>query len=268
MEVRGYPSGTSTVVGPAFFPGQNTELGWNRSFQETANILRLLGWLGLGTAVLFIVGTLEWQTWHRPTFTAGSESVAVAQGSVQSGSRADWVPPSPSVATTAIPSSARKTAGASTQPKIPASAGVAPTVQISSTVGKLESARNETLEQQRVADDSARMKLLRAAMGKGDADAPVSLANIYLEGKEVSRSCDKALRLLESAAVKPNVRARNRLAAMYEIGSCVQRDRVQAYRWLNSALAIDGNNSWAQQNRDQTWRQMTVEERTIAEADR
>ena len=112
------------------------------------------------------------------------------------------------------------------------------------------------------------MKSLRAAIVRGDADAPVSLANIYLEGKEVSRSCDKALRLLESAAVKPNVRARNRLAAMYEIGSCVQRDRVQAYRWLNSALAIDGDNSWAQQNRDQTWRQMTVEERTIAEADR
>lgn len=208
-----------------------------------------------------------------PTFTAGSETIAVVQGSVQGGSRADGLPSSPSVATTAIPSSARKTADAITQPKTPGSGGVAPTVHISSIVGELESAQSERLEQprgeqQKVADDSAKMKLLRAAMGRGDADAPVSLANIYLEGKEVSRSCDKALRLLESAAVKPNVRARNRLAAMYEIGSCVQRDRVQAYRWLNSALAIDGNNSWAQQNRDQTWRQMTVEERTIAEADR
>jgi TPR repeat protein len=103
-------------------------------------------------------------------------------------------------------------------------------------------------------------------MMKGDADAPVSLANMYMEGKDVSRSCDQALHLLNSAAAKNNARARNRLAAMYEIGTCVQRDRVQAYRWLNSALSADGNNSWAQQNRDQTWREMTSEERTMAEA--
>ena len=101
-------------------------------------------------------------------------------------------------------------------------------------------------------------------MRHGDADAPVNLANLYLEGKGVSRSCDEALSLLESAAEKPNARARNRLAAMYEIGTCVERDRVQAYRWLSSALAADRNNSWAQQNRDQTWREMTPEERTVA----
>lgn len=110
--------------------------------------------------------------------------------------------------------------------------------------------------------------MLRAEMQRGDADAPVNLANMYLEGKDVSRSCDAALNLLESAAAKNNVRARNRLAALYEIGTCVQRDRVQAYRWLSSALAADRNNSWAQQNLDQTWREMTSEERTLAEASR
>jgi hypothetical protein len=127
------------------------------------------------------------------------------------------------------------------------------------------STRNEMPEQQPV-DDSAKVKLLRAAAGRGDADAPVNLANLYLEGREVSRSCDQALSLLASAAAKPNARARNRLAAMYEIGTCVQRDRVQAYRWLSAALAVDHDNAWAQQNRDQTWREMTDEERTVAEA--
>lgn len=127
------------------------------------------------------------------------------------------------------------------------------------------STHNERPGQQQVDDSSAKVKLLRAAAGRGDADAPVSLANLYLEGKEVSRSCDVALGLLESAAAKPNARARNRLAALYEIGTCVQRDRVQAYRWLSSALAVDRNNSWAQENRDQTWREMTSDERTVAQ---
>ena len=113
---------------------------------------------------------------------------------------------------------------------------------------------------------SAKVESLRAAVGKGDVDAPVTLANLYLEGKGVSRSCDEALTLLQSAAAKANARARNRLAAMYEIGTCVQRDRVQAYRWLTSALAVDGKNLWAQQNLDQTWREMTSQERTMAEA--
>jgi TPR repeat protein len=91
---------------------------------------------------------------------------------------------------------------------------------------------------------------------------------MYLDGKEVPRSCDEALKLLETAAEKPNVRARSRLAALYAIGTCVERDRLQAYRWLTMALAADPNNSWAQQNRELTWRQMTANERTMAEADR
>ena len=65
------------------------------------------------------------------------------------------------------------------------------------------SPRNERPEPQEVDDSSAKVKLLRVATGRGDADAPVSLANLYLEGKEVSRSCDQALGLLKSAAAKP-----------------------------------------------------------------
>lgn len=103
-------------------------------------------------------------------------------------------------------------------------------------------------------------------MGRGNTDASISLANMYMEGREVARSCDQALHLLESAAAKNNARAQNRLAAMYEIGACVQRDRVQAYRWLSAALAADRTNAWAQQNRDETWREMTSEERTMVQA--
>ncbi len=84
-------------------------------------------------------------------------------------------------------------------------------------------------------------------------------------GKGVPRSCEKAVLLLQSAAAKANVRACNRLASMYAIGSCVPRDRIQAYRWLGSALAADPHNEWALVNRDLTLHQMTAEERSQVE---
>ncbi len=93
-------------------------------------------------------------------------------------------------------------------------------------------------------------------------DAPVELANRYIRGKGVPRSCEKAVLLLQSAAAKANVRACNRLASMYALGICVPRDRIQAYRWLESALAADPHNEWALLNRDLTLHQMTVEERS------
>ena len=74
--------------------------------------------------------------------------------------------------------------------------------------------------------------------------------------------CSKAMPLLNAAAAKGNARARNRLASMYAIGSCVPRDPVQAYRWLVAALDADPHNQWAQQNRDLMLRQMTAEQRS------
>ena len=106
---------------------------------------------------------------------------------------------------------------------------------------------------------------LRRAMARGDPDASVHLANLYLKGDGVPRSCDQAIEVLHSAAAQANVRARNQLAAMYASGGCVQRNRVLAYQWLVSALAADPNNRWAQQNRDLTWQQMTPHERSMAD---
>jgi TPR repeat protein len=269
MRFEGHPSGTSTAVGPSFFVGQNSEPHGNNSVHEATNILRRLAWLCAGTAALFVVAVLEWQTWQgSKSFTGGRETVAVAQDSAQGRTHPDAQLSSERVSMAAAPMIVRTmiAPASGTQPAITGSPSAAATLRQSSAVRKIESAHNENLGQEGEVNDSTRVKRLRAAMWRGDADAPVSLANLYLEGKEVSRSCDQALRLLESAAERPNARARNRLAAMYEIGTCVQRDRVQAYHWLSSALAADRNNSWAQQNLAQTWREMTSEERTMAEA--
>jgi hypothetical protein len=114
-------------------------------------------------------------------------------------------------------------------------------------------------------DAAATAAWLWKATAKGNPDAPVQLADMYIDGQGVPRSCEQAMVLLKTAAEKDNARARNRLASMYATGSCVQRDRVQAYRWLSSALAANPHSDWAQQNRDLIWRQMTPDERAQAE---
>lgn len=214
---------------------------------------------------MLVVGVLEWQTWHQPTLSGKNEPAAVARASTQPRNQTKLRPP-PGLDDSSSTTAARVvTVAAATQPEMPSEVEVstaAPNPPVASSSAPVQ---NEAVGQEGMAGDSSKAKLLRTALSKGDADASVSLANLYLEGKEVPSNCEEALRLLESAAEKANARARNRLAAMYEIGTCVQRDRVQAYRWLSSALAADRNNTWAQQNRDQTWRQMTPEERTMAE---
>jgi hypothetical protein len=113
-------------------------------------------------------------------------------------------------------------------------------------------------------DSAAAAAWLWKATAKGNSDAPVQLADMYVKGDGVPRSCEQAVVLLKTAAEKENARARNRLAAMYATGNCVSRNRVEAYRWVSSALATNPNSQWAQQNRDLLWQQMTPEERAAA----
>ena len=110
--------------------------------------------------------------------------------------------------------------------------------------------------------DSATNRTSAKAVTYGNANAPVDMANEYLRSEGVPRGCAKAMLLLNKAAAKGNVRARNRLASLYAIGSCVPRDPVQAYRWLNAALDANPGNEWAQRNRDLMLRQMTPKERS------
>lgn len=128
--------------------------------------------------------------------------------------------------------------------------------------------KEEMAKAKNARDAAATTARLWKATVKGNPDAPVQLANLYLQGDGVPHSCEKAMVLLKQAAEKENVRARNRLASMYAIGTCVPRDRVHAYHWLSSALAADPNNHWAQQNQHLIWQQMTPEERIQAQNER
>jgi TPR repeat protein len=74
--------------------------------------------------------------------------------------------------------------------------------------------------------DSATNRTSAKATTYWNADAPVDMANEYLRSEVVPRGCAKAMLLLDKAAAKGNVRARNRLASLYAIGSCVPRDPI------------------------------------------
>ena len=114
-------------------------------------------------------------------------------------------------------------------------------------------------------DPAAEAAWLWKATSRGNPEAPVRLADMYIKGKGVPHSCEQALVLLRSAAVKPNAPARNRLAALYANGTCVPRDRVRAYEFLAEALQADPASDWAQQSQKDLWNQMTPAERAEAQ---
>ena len=113
-------------------------------------------------------------------------------------------------------------------------------------------------------DPTAAAAWLWRATSRGNPEAPVLLADMYIKGKGVPRSCEQALVLLRSAATKENAPARNRLAALYAHGTCVARDRVKAYQLMSSALEADPGSDWAKQGREELWQQMTPGERQLA----
>ncbi|HUO60313.1 MAG TPA: zinc-ribbon domain-containing protein [Candidatus Acidoferrales bacterium] len=103
---------------------------------------------------------------------------------------------------------------------------------------------------------------LWSALGKGNPDAPVKLADMYLTGRGVEKSCDQGLVILRSAATRGNARASARLGTLYATGICVPQNRVQAYEWMGTAAGRSSSlSTWAEQYRRSLWQQMTPEER-------
>jgi hypothetical protein len=132
-------------------------------------------------------------------------------------------------------------------------------------VRKIIPGADELAKANNASDAAAEAAWLWKATAKGNPTAPVRLAAMYVKGEGVPRSCEQAIVLLKTAAEKENAPARNQLASMYGSGVCVQRNRVEAYRWASSALAANPDSEWAQQRRDQLWQQMTQEERALAQ---
>ena len=130
--------------------------------------------------------------------------------------------------------------------------------------GKPQPGQMELAKAMNASDAAATAAWLWKATSRGNPDAPVRLADMYIRGNGVPKSCEQALVLLRAAAAKENAPARNRLASLYANGSCVARDPVKAYQLLSSALAADPNSDWARENQQVLWRQMTAAQRVEA----
>ncbi len=116
------------------------------------------------------------------------------------------------------------------------------------------------------ADPATKAKYLWAATSKGNNEAPVQLADMYANGRGVSKDCEQATVLLRSSAKRGNPRARARLGMYYATGQCVQQDRALAWNWLSLAHQADPGSDWIEQYRHRLWSQMTAEERNRAGA--
>ena len=286
-------SGTSTDVGPSFFArtdpfpsdeergGSNFDRSDLASDEEEKGSLERSWRAAAVLSLLLMLGVLGWREWRARSLPPHHDGLlALYKSSLQlpgykeptaPAHRSKPAAPQQAVAVIKKPPEAvervkERKEGASHRSG-ESGAGVTPLaagVEKDEAVGEVSSV-SAPLKLVGAKDDataSPTTQLERAA-AKGDPNAPVRLANMYLNGEGVERSCEQALALLQSAVTKPNVRALNRLALLYEVGVCVQRDRVQAYRWLTLALAADPRDEWAQQNRDLTWNQMSVEERLV-----
>jgi hypothetical protein len=117
-------------------------------------------------------------------------------------------------------------------------------------------------------DAAAAAAWLWKSMAKGNPEAPVRLANMYIKGDGVPQSCDQALILLRAAAAKENAAARSRLGSLYATATCVPRDRVKAYEYMSKAVEANPNATWARDFREQLWTHMTPQERQQAQNSR
>ncbi len=130
---------------------------------------------------------------------------------------------------------------------------------------KPQPGQQELAKAMNASDAAATAAWLWKSTSRGNPEAPVRLADMYIKGNGVAKSCEQALVLLRAAAMKENAPARNRLAALYANGTCVTRDRVKAYQLMTSALEADPNSEWAKENRQNLWNQMTPPQRAEAQ---
>jgi TPR repeat protein len=67
-------------------------------------------------------------------------------------------------------------------------------------------------------DPAAASRLLWTAVKKGNMTAETTLADLYLRGEGVSKSCDQARMLLSAASDKGSIEAKRKLRELNETG--------------------------------------------------
>ncbi|MBV9086770.1 MAG: hypothetical protein JOY79_04745 [Acidobacteriaceae bacterium] len=132
----------------------------------------------------------------------------------------------------------------------------APEEQPPSQAGKRSAAENRSPRRFSSASTPA-----EAARPPAVDDSMLAMAQKYLQGQGVPRSCDRGMTYLREAVRQPSPRARSQMGALYATGTCVPQNRVEAYRWFTSALDLDPRNPWLARERDILYSEMTSTER-------
>ena len=289
------------IAGPSFLGLSDTPVKSAGLYEaEESRSSRWRMWLAAGVVVIFgILGLLEWRSranqtdhepiqvittkirdlWHGKSADSNVSPAAPAIGSTPSSTDKGSAPASanksqppvaqnspgakpgamPPALGAAAPASAKATKPGAQTPAVTPRTPPAEGTSVASKSGV--PGQDEVLKARNASDTAAEAAWLWKATAKGNPDAPVRLADMYVRGDGVPRSCVQAMVLLKTAAEKTNVRARSRLASMYASGTCVSQNLVQAYRWYGATLAANPDNQAAQQSREQLWRDMTPEER-------
>ena len=77
----------------------------------------------------------------------------------------------------------------------------------------------------------------RMAAEQGNAEAQVSLGNMYDTGEGIPKIDTEVARWYRMAAEQGNVMAQFSLGSLYDTGEGIPKDYVQAYAWFNIAAA-------------------------------
>lgn len=106
---------------------------------------------------------------------------------------------------------------------------------------KLSLAVFYTLNEDKISDfyDDQTLEILEYAINKGNIDAKVFLANIYLSGKGVQADKDKAIKLYKEAAEVGNSLALVNLAVCYYLGDGVPKDGAKVEGLCKEAIMCE-----------------------------
>ena len=106
-------------------------------------------------------------------------------------------------------------------------------------------------------DYATALKLFLALAMEGDAEAQISIANMYFDGRGVPLDYGEAVKWYLLAAEHGSADAQIALGFLYEYGDAVPQDLVEAYKWFDLA----GSFSY----RDAVGAKMTPEQITEAQ---
>ena len=95
----------------------------------------------------------------------------------------------------------------------------------------------------KIEEFDAAFNQVKLAADKGSEKAQTILAMAYLDGKLVSRSCDKGTRLLKYLASIGNLTAQHNLGGLYLQGNCLPINYLNAYMWRSLHAAATGSES-------------------------